>query len=246
MLPHESAPLLEQMRLKGSPVKIDRPPLTPKQFAAAIAYGYHNSCDRDRSFLRKEMRDFVEKGFRIVLLLEDAVGLDGLRLSPAGLIPHRDRRDRIVIDYTWSGVNEATRRLAPDSMQFCHALQRILQRMYDVDPRHGPIYMMKVDIADYFYRVGLAPEDVPSLGVCIPPGPDGKTLVAFPLFLPMGWVESPPHFCAVTETVADLANTALSEQTTRLRTSHRLDQVSESTVPVLESPVTGHLDINHN
>ena len=103
------------------------------------------------------MRDFVEKGFWIVLPLEDAVGLNGLRLSPAGLIPQRDLWDRIVTDYTWSGVNEATRRLAPDSMHFGHALQRILQRMYDADPRHGPIYMMKVDIADGLYCVGLAP-----------------------------------------------------------------------------------------
>ena len=47
-------------------------------------------------------------------------------------------------------------------------------------PRHGRIYTMKVDIADGFYRVGLAPEDVPSPGVCLPPGRDGKTLVAFP------------------------------------------------------------------
>ena len=54
------------------------------------------------------------------------------------------RRYCIVIDYTWSGVNEDTRRLSPDSMQFGHVLQRILQRMYDADPRHGPIYVMKV------------------------------------------------------------------------------------------------------
>ena len=81
--------------------------------------------------------------------------------------------------------------------------------MYNADLRHGPIYKMKVDIADGFYRVGLAPEDVPSLRVCLPPGPDDKTMVAFPLVLLMGWVESPPQFCAVMETVADLANTAL-------------------------------------
>ena len=73
-------------------------------------------------------------------------------------------------------------------MQFGHDLQRILKRMYDADPRHGPIYMMKVDIAGGFYRVGLDLEDIPSLWVCLPPGPDGKTLVAFPLVLPMGCV----------------------------------------------------------
>ena len=85
--------------------------------------------------------------------------------------------------------------------------------MYDADPCHGPIYMMKVDIADGFYRVGLTPEVVPSLGVCLPPGPDGKTLLVSPLVLPMGWVKSPPQFCAVMETVADLDNTALRDQT---------------------------------
>ena len=105
---------------------------------------------------------------------------------------------------------------------------------------------MKVDIADGIYCVGLAPEGVPSIGVCLPPGTDGKTMVAFPLVLPMGWVESPPQFYAVTETVADLANTALREKNHRLRTLHRLDQVSESTIPGLDIPISGHLDINHN
>ena len=170
-----------------------------------------------------------------MLPLEDAVGLNGLRLSPESLFPQRDRRDHIVIDYTWSGFNEATWRLSPDSMQFGHSLQRILQRMYDADPRHGPIYMMRVDIADGFSRVGLAPEDVTSLGVYLPPGTYGNTLFAFPLVLPMVWVESPPQFCVVTETVSDLANTALREQTQRLRTQHQLDQVSESPVPGLDT-----------
>ena len=97
--------------------------------------------------------------------------------------------------------------------------------------------MMKVDIVDGFYCVGLTLEDVPSLGVCLSPGTDGKTLVAFPLVLPMVWVESLPQFCAVTETVANLANTAFREETQRLCTPHQLDQVSESTVPGLDSPI---------
>ena len=36
---------------------------------------------------------------------------------------------------------------------------------------------------------------------------DGETpLIALPLVLPMGWTESPPAFCTVTETITDLAN----------------------------------------
>ena len=51
-LPHKAAPLLDQMRQKETPVKIDGPPLTPEQLAATIAFGSHNSCNRDPSFLR--------------------------------------------------------------------------------------------------------------------------------------------------------------------------------------------------
>ena len=68
-LPHKAAPLLDQMRFKGAPVKIDWPPLTLKQLAAAIVYGSHNSCDVDPSFLREEMKEFVEQGFWIVFPL---------------------------------------------------------------------------------------------------------------------------------------------------------------------------------
>ena len=38
-LPHEEAPLLDQMRLNGTPVKIYGPPLSPKQLAAAMRMG---------------------------------------------------------------------------------------------------------------------------------------------------------------------------------------------------------------
>ena len=37
-------------------------------------------------------------------------------------------------------------------------------------------------------------------------------MVAFPLVLPMGWVNSPPYFCAATETAADLMNARLRRQ----------------------------------
>ena len=38
-MPQEADPLLDQMRQKGTPVKIDGPTLTPEQLAAEIVYG---------------------------------------------------------------------------------------------------------------------------------------------------------------------------------------------------------------
>jgi hypothetical protein len=44
------------------------------------------------------------------------------------------------------------------------------------------------------------------LAVSILPLYGKELLLVLPLVIPMGWTESPPHFCAVTETVADLTN----------------------------------------
>ena len=66
--------------------------------------------------------------------------------------------------------------------------------------------MIKIDLSDGFYRVPIKAEDVPRLGVVLPKKAVQPTNIAFPVTLPMGWAESPPFFCATTETVVDLAN----------------------------------------
>jgi hypothetical protein len=71
--------------------------------------------------------------------------------------------------------------------------------------------MAKIDIADGFYRVWVRKEDVPKLGVALPPMPGQPSLVAFPLALPMGWVESPPYFTTFTATICDLSNAKLAQ-----------------------------------
>lgn len=139
-----------------------------------------------------------------------ALTLRHLRLSPLGVVPQRNRRPRLIVDYTFSGLNDETVRLAPaEAMQFGKALHRFLRKLVLADPSYGPVYLGKIDIADGFYRIGLVPSDIPKLGVVLP-GTDGNDpLVALPLALPMGWVESPPYFTAVTETACDLLNAAL-------------------------------------
>ena len=93
-------------------------PLTLEEKDATAAYGSHASCDANAEFLRKEIGDFVQKGFWMVLPFSTVRKDPNLRLSPAGLILQRDHWDRLIIDYTWSGVNQATQRLAPDLMQY--------------------------------------------------------------------------------------------------------------------------------
>ena len=71
--------------------------------------------------------------------------------------------------------------------------------------------LLKIDIADGFYRWDINPTDIPKLAVIFPTLPGKPRLVAFPLVLPMGWKNSPPVFCTVTETAADLTNQKLCD-----------------------------------
>ncbi|CAJ1940912.1 unnamed protein product [Cylindrotheca closterium] len=80
--------------------------------------------------------------------------LQNLRLSPLGVVPQRDRRPRLIVDLSFFGINQESVPIAPsDSMQFGRALHRILQRILQANPLHGPVYISKIDIADGFYRI---------------------------------------------------------------------------------------------
>ena len=52
-------------------------------------------------------------------------------------------------------------------------------------------------------------------------------MIGFPMILPMGWVDSPPFLCAITKTVADLANMRLASGDLSY-TPHHLDALADS------------------
>ncbi len=50
-----------------------------------------------------------------------------LRVSPMGIMPQQDRRSRVIVDYSFHGVNDDTICLGPNkAMQFAKALERLL------------------------------------------------------------------------------------------------------------------------
>ena len=53
---------------------------------------------------------------------------------------------------------------------------------------------VKTDLNDGFYRSDLNPGNAPKLGVVFPTGTGVEPMVAVPLVLPMGWVNSLPAF----------------------------------------------------
>ena len=230
-LKHKAARYLQHLKKRGANVVLKTPPWSVERLEETIKRGPHKSSDEHAEFLREELLDFVEKGFWTILpwrlVKKYKRMLKILRISPMGVVPQRARRPRLIVDYSCFDINRETLKLAPkEAMQFGKALERILAQIVSANPAHGPVQLIKVDIADGFYRVWLNLSDIPKLAVSIPSLKGEEPLLAFPLVLPMGWTESPPYFCAATETVTDVANE-------RARNNwkprpHRLDEASDS------------------
>jgi hypothetical protein len=100
----------------------------------------------------------------MLLPYKEVKGIPGLRLSPIGVVPQRERRPRIIVYYSFYGVNADTVKLTPaESMQFGKANERLWQTIMSANPKFGPLHMYKIDISDGFYRVPLSTSGVPKL-----------------------------------------------------------------------------------
>ena len=232
---HPAQRLLDHYKRRGAPVKLKTSPWSRSQLLQALKRGPHKSCYEHLDFLQEEFVDMIQKQQWVVLPFSSVEHLPGLRLSPPGCVPQRDRRPRWICDYSWSDINTETLPIAAtESMQFGHALDRLLREILMADPKLGPVHLMKIDISDGFYRINLNIDDIPKLGVVFPTAPGDEPLVALPLVLPMGWKNSPPIFTTATETIADLANQRL--QSHQLAQPHHLDTLAES----IPSPIPPH------
>jgi hypothetical protein len=231
---HPAANSLQLLQSEGAPVRLSTPDWSEQRLRAAYHRGPHKSTNAFSSFLADEFADMVDKSQWVVLPWSVARHLPGLRLSPAGCVPQRNRRPRLIADYSYYDVNLDTHPDAPhEAMQFGRALQRYIHAIVHANPAYGPVHMMKVDVADGYYRVWVRCADIPKLGVVLPDlDGSGELLVALPMALPMGWVSSPPWFCAASKTIADLANGCLLKH--QLPLPHHLE-ADAMTMPAPDS-----------
>jgi len=145
-------------------------------------------------FLQEEMLDMASRKYWTVVPYHAVRRLPSLKISPAGVVPQRNRRPRTIIDYTFSGVGPATLQVAsPHAMQFGRAFQRVIERIVYANPRFGPVHILKIDLSDGYYRVPLNARGALQLAVAMPSS-RRRPLLAIPTVLPMGWLESPPYF----------------------------------------------------
>jgi hypothetical protein len=187
---------------------------------AAIERGPHVSAMDPEAMtqLQQEVADKVKKG-QAKLILWDEIKDDPppeLKISPIAMIPHKSRQFRAILDLSFRlklkndsfipSVNESTTLEAPAGAidQMGHVLSRLIHAMADAGPE-DKVFMAKFDIKDGFWRLNCKTGEEWKFSYVLPQDEGEPVRLVVPSSLQMGWVESPPNFCAASETARDVA-----------------------------------------
>ena len=192
----------------------------------------HPSAHAFTEFLRTEMGEMRVKGMFVAIPYSLVCKLRPLHISPLGCVPQRGRRPQMINDYTFSGVNPVTVKMAPpEAMQWGQTINCVLWYIYTADQRQRPVLLSKTDLSDGFYQIPLTLSGALKLAVPFPSLPGEPPLVAIPTKLPMGWTESLPAFSAATETVANLINYDIAASFNMPAPPHHLESKASTYFP---------------
>ena len=155
---HPALRLLRKYKQRGAPVVLITGEWSEGEHLAALKRGPHKSATEHSPFICKEFASMVEKGRWVVLPYSVAKWLPGFRLSPPGANLERDRRPRWLGNYRYFKNNAETLPVGClSSMHYGRVLDRLLREIVFADLALGPVYLIKADISDGFYCIGLHP-----------------------------------------------------------------------------------------
>jgi hypothetical protein len=157
-----------------------------------------------------------------------------LKISPIAAIPHKSKDFRSILDLSFrhriknggvlASFNDTTEKTAPAGAidQIGECLSRIIHAFAKTD-EDAKIFMAKWDIKDGFWRMDCATGEEWNFAYVLPQEDGTPTTLVVPTSLQMGWVESPPYFCAATETSWDVA-TKHAETNLNSLTPHKFEK----------------------
>ena len=217
-LHHPAADTLLKYATRGCEVRTGKP-WTRDEMQAAVEKGPHVSALLPEAMeqFAAEVAEKERQGQCRVVLWDDikANPPEQLKISPLAAVPHKSRTWRAILDLSFRirldqrtvpSVNESTEKTAPKGAcdQLGHALARIIHAFAESGD-DAKVFMAKWDIKDGFWRLDC--EEGKEWNFCyVLPQPAGQPIkLVVPTSLQMGWVESPPYFCAASETGRDVA-----------------------------------------
>ena len=222
---HPAANMLHAYSTNGCPVEAGEN-WTEHMIITALTRGPHISAKNPKAaqYLFKETKEKIQGGFITTTKWGD-IKHDypkNLKLSPLAMIPHKSRSFRCILDLSFqlkvngnkiNSVNQGTKSLSPQKSM--SQLGWVIRRMVTLMASHynleQPFLFSKCDIKDGFWRLSVNPKDAWNFCYALPPKTPNQSLdeieIVIPHALQMGWSESPPFFCAATETARDIIQT---------------------------------------
>jgi len=118
-----------------------------------------------------------------------------------------------VVTAVQSSVNDTTTLSAPDIpvKEIRKVLPQLLHYMWDT-PAGLPILFSKLDISDRFWSLIVQEADSYNFAYVLPQEAGEPCRVVVLAAVQVGWVESPSHFCIVTETARDTTQHCVDNQ----------------------------------
>ena len=147
---------------------------------------------------------------------------EDLKISRVAVVPQESRRDRIILNLSaqvvFPGSRRAPKRVHPSVNETTtpaedqaavkrlgQAAKALLGFMHDADPMWEVLWQ-KVDLSDGFWRMVVEAGKEMNFVFQMPARPgDTERYFVVPSSLQMGWMNSPPYFCAGTESTRKMA-----------------------------------------
>ena len=220
-LHHPASTTLLEYATLGCPVNTGSP-WTCEQMQAAIYRGPHVSAlvPEAMAQLDIEIEEKVINGQARIVKWNDIRHNPPpqLKISPVAMVPHNSRPYRAILDLSFPvrlsqssmvpAVNSSTTKTAPKGAidQIGYVLPRIIHAFASVE-EDAKIFMAKWDIKDGFWRLDCATGEEWNFAYVRPSSVGTNDIeLVIPTSLQMGWIESPPYFCAASETARDIAS----------------------------------------
>jgi hypothetical protein len=221
VLTHPAGPDLLRYAVDGCPVDCGEQ-WSRQRIEAAIAKGAHASAEAPGAAeaCRKEALERVADGCCRLVTWDDIADTipPNLKVSPIAAVPHKSRVYRMILDLSYQikvngkklqSVNDTSdKSLAPQHAMYelGNVIPRLIWAMATSHDTSTPFLFTKVDLKDGYWRMCVNADDAWNFAYVLPGGkPGDPTQLVIPEALQMGWGESPPFFCAATETARDIA-----------------------------------------
>ena len=159
------APLLRHAAHHSVPIDLPHG-MDEQENEMALRYSTNAFSHKEVEFIHTELAEQVQARHMEVFPMTAVNALPNLWLYPITFNPQVGQQPRLIFDFTWSGMNNATKRLVPmKAICFGGELQHIIRQILVSDPRLGPVYTSKVDLTDADMRLWAIMEDVPSVAL---------------------------------------------------------------------------------